>query len=200
MGVRFSGTFKPWIDDFGLAEIEVKINDNFGGGDLPIRVISVKTFTETEAREPLAVINAARVEVTFLIEDDSYASFIDDLSEMVADRFFVTLENLNYIFFAGAVVHDFTDYEDAAYPYSFTVNAQDGLVRMKDIDYLDENGDPYNDVSPHGPYISAMDHIINCFKKLNLNNIYGTTFDLKRIWVHCNWYATNMGNPSGNPW
>ena len=199
MGVRFSGTFKPWIDDFGLAEIEVKINDNFGGGNLPIRVISVKTFTETEAREPLAVINAARVEVTFLIEDDSYASFIDDLSEMVADRFFVTLENLNYIFFAGAVVHDFTDYEDAAYPYSFTVNAQDGLVRMKDIDYLDENGDPYNDVSPHGPYISAMDHIINCFKKLNLDNIYGTTFDLKRIWVHCDWYATNMGNPSANP-
>lgn len=197
MGVRFSGTFKPYIDD-GAEEVEVEVIDLQGGGNLPIRIPDLQFFSESEAREPLATIQGARCELTFLIEDESYEAFINELALQVEDRYYIVCSNGGYQFFVGVVVYEFIEYEDISYPFGFTLNAVDGLTRMKDIDYLNEDGEPYND-NPEGTYMSALDHIINCFSKLNLEQIYDQSYDTKRIWIHCNWYATNMLNTSDNP-
>lgn len=197
MGVRFSGTFKPYIDD-GSEEVSVQVIDIQGGGDLPIRIEDLRMFSESEAREPLATIRGARCELTFLIEDENYEAFINELAQQVEDRYYIVCSAKGYQFFVGVVVYEFIEYEDISYPFGFTLNAVDGLTRMKDIDYLDEDGEPYND-NAEGTYLSALDHIINCFSKLNLEQIYDQTYDTKRIWIQCNWYATNMLNTSDNP-
>lgn len=197
MGVRFQGTFKPYIDD-GFEEVTVEVVDINGGGSLPIRIERLDVFSESEAREPLAVVRPARCEVTFLIEDDQYKSFIDELAEQVEDRFYIVLSFVGYQYFVGVVVHDFLEYDDISYPFSFTLNAQDGLVRMKDIDFVDDDGNPFNETA-QGPYWPAMELIFKCFEKLNLGNIYDTSYDTKRIWVNCDWYATNMANTTDNP-
>lgn len=198
MGVRFSGTFKPYIDD-GSEEVQVEIIDINGGGNLPIRIEGVRIYGETEAREPADTISGGRAEVSFVIEDASYESFITDLGAQITDRFYVKLISKGYDFFVGVVTHDNVEWDDAAYPFFFTVNAIDGVSRLKDISYLQEDGTIYEGDITYDYYISAMDHIFNCFSKLNLDQIYDTSYDTKRIWVHDNWYASNMADMSGNP-
>ncbi len=197
MAVRFSGSYKPYVKG-DLNEVFIEIIDSQGGGELPIRISDFQCFTEGESRDPMTVINPYRVEVEFLIEDDNYASFIDDLANAVVDRFYVKASTGGYEFFAGVVVHDFIEWEDMSYPYVFRINAIDGLTRMRDQDYLDSNGDPYEDEA-NDHYISMLDHIFNCFEKLNLNNIYDTSYDTKRVWINMNWYDSNMANTTDNP-
>lgn len=196
MGVRFTGTFKPWLDHSN--DIQVDIGDVNGGGDLPIRIVSVETITEGDARDPMTVINPQRVEVTFLIEDDIYAQIIDDLATSIDDRFYVQLIENGYIFFAGAVEHNFIRWPDLPYPYPFTIAATDGLSRAKDIDYLDEDQLNYV-VAAEDRWELATTHLFNCLAKLNLDQVYAGGFDTKRVWINCNWYATNMDNFTDSP-
>lgn len=197
MGVRFRGTFKPWIDDGGTDEVLVEIHDKQGGGNQEVRIESCHVFTESSARDPLSVFIPGRCEVSFLIEDDDMLTFITDIANQVEDRFFIIISEAGFQTFVGVVTHDFITYPDVSYPFPFTINAVDGLTRMKDVDYVDENGDPFLEVGTSN-YFSCMDHIFNCFSKLNLD-IYDNFFNSKHIWVHCNWYDVNMVNTSDNP-
>lgn len=198
MGVKFSGYFQPYVGDNNSEQIDVQVMDRNGGGELPIRIVDLRMYSESEAREPLATIRPARCELTFLIEDETYESFITDLAQQVEDRYHIILSWNSYQFFVGVVVYEFIEYEDISYPFAFTLNATDGITRLRDIDYLDEDGEPYNE-SAEGTYLSAMQHLSNAFSKLNLPEIYDQSADVKRVWVHCNWYATNMLNTSDNP-
>lgn len=197
MGVRYQGTFIPYSDK-ASEELVIQIVDLEGGGATPIRIVDFHTFSEGESLEPTTILNPQRAEMTFLIEDTAMEAFIEDVATTVIDRFYLVASSGLYEIFVGVFDIDQVEWADISYPFPFTVVAIDGIGRLRDIDYLDENGDPYVDDTVDN-YFSWHDHFFNCLSKLNLDQIYDQKYSPKRVWFNSNWYAANMADTSDNP-
>lgn len=197
MAIRFRGQWRPPINENILYNVD--IHDTSGGGAYTIKVINVHIYTESETRDPQSTINSGRAEVTFAVEDAIHEAFISDLATAVTDRFYLHIDASSFTRFIGIITHEFVEWDDEPYPFAFTINAIDGVARMKDIDYVDDSGNPYEDDTNEN-FLPALDQVFYCFEKLNLDTIYPTLFhNREHIYMICNWYATNMANTSDNP-
>lgn len=93
------------------------------------------------------------------------------------------------LFWAGTVLTDLGGFDDIGDTFFFTIEAVDGLARLKNIDYKDES------LTPDGPYgsLSLLNHLLNCLTTVATTGTYwsGTDVFLRTV---VNWRES--GHPA----
>jgi hypothetical protein len=189
MAVLFYSEFQNLTGDYW----RIVVDDNqFSGNATEVRVRAdgVNIRYDSGGRNASWIIGS-RLSFTLLVDSDTKSqveSFINQLVNSSETRFAIGVYYRNTptgnwtLFWAGYVTHDNCTYDDVDVPFAFTVEAVDGIARLKSIDYRD--GD-----YPYGR-LTFLQHILNCLNHDNLSSRFWSTSDVFLItsvqWVDDN--------------
>lgn len=116
---------------------------------------------------------------------------MDDLRESEEGRFQIaiykkeTLGGTYELHWLGLVLNDLSGGEDSAPIQQFEIVATDGLGILKGIDYKVDDTTPYGD-------LTAVQHLMNCLKKIPYNSFFGNSDLFLYTMVHV--YESAMAN------
>ena len=97
------------------------------------------------------------------------------------------------LFWAGTVLTDLGGFDDTGDTFFFTIEAVDGLARLKNIDYKDTS------LTPDGPYgsLSFLNHLLNCLTTIATTGDYWSGTDVFFRTV-VNWQEAGHGSVAAN--
>jgi hypothetical protein len=185
------------IKDYYFKSYRLDIEDREAGdaGITPFEVgpMGVEIDHQGATNDPHSRIITSSLTFTMFIEDDTvHEWFKTELAIAQENRFIVKL----YLYpgpvlqFVGTIVVDTVVWEDQHPPYSFQVNAIDGLARLKDIEYVPGE---FLNVDYRLPMI---DHIIDIINLLDMSEAYT---GLSALQVAAYWYEDRMANTTDCP-
>jgi hypothetical protein len=119
-GVKFTVTldvagYAGAASDFNLRELKI----NYSGDDKDIHT-------------PILTSSAS---VTFTVPDATIAGVFAGLTGAAEEAYRLRINKDDALFWCGVVIPDEVIEQDAKYPYDFSIEATDGLGRLKDKDY-----------------------------------------------------------------
>jgi len=144
------------------------LDDDEAGGlqTQPIAPPGLRLDYETQNENPWsAVMIPSRLTFTLFFQNDVQETFLTDLASSGEGEFLVYVEKNGSLWWTGVLTPDVIEFEDQWYPYAFQFVAQDGLARLKSIDYSD-NGEPYRAKA------TLYDVIYTCLGELETNGIW----------------------------
>ncbi len=136
----YTGSFKSSKD----YEYEIAIYEDGGTAtgatfDLGDEGFILQTTANDDDRfDPIISTNAA---IPFFVSNATDEAFITALASSQEEKYYVKIFQMDSgrkPFFYGILLQDLIKIEDVSYPYIVTLNAIDGLSRLKDIDYSDD--------------------------------------------------------------
>ena len=174
---------------FSLDEIEweIKVFDEDFGDDPEEFNGSFQGFNltyEGDSSDPFTPVVPSSVTFDFLIEDSEHETFLSNLTGAREGRFKVAIYREGNLDWLGYLVADQTAKSDEYYPYHTQLFAVDGIARMKDVDYLQANGQPYVGSQ------TFLQHLYNCIAHVGLMDL--VTMPATRFRSNCNWYSEDM--------
>lgn len=122
----------------------------------------------------------------------------DDIRNSEETRFSIAIYKIEFgptenLFWAGTVLTDLGGFDDIGNVFFFTIEAVDGLARLKNIDYKDTS------LTPDGPYgnLSFINHLLNCLFTVSTTATYwsGTDVFLRTV---VNWQEAGHGSIAAN--
>ena len=117
----------------------------------------------------------AALSVGLVVENATIESFVTDLITAPEDRFQIVLKKSSNVKFAGYIVTDLVSIENISYPYTFTLNATDGIGRLKDLEY-NNAGTAYSGKE------AITGHLDNIINQIGLSAHTGTTLTQLTSW------------------
>lgn len=195
MATLFTCTF-PSIDN---VEFIVNIDDRDYGGS-PTKVDCAAdgfTLSYDGKEEILNAIIGSRLEFTMAVSSSTETaidSFATALLSSDEERYTVEITrdsgSGHSLFWVGYVIPDLSGYEDKEPPYGFKISANDGISRLKNIDYND-GANPPEPTSDE----TFLTHILNCLTQGVLHtNYYGASEHYLKTCV--NWVDSRIGTPT----
>ena len=186
---RYSATFK----NLGTTEVDwlVEIYDDLG---TPVGTFNTsgplgpENEMERPSKDPIPGIYPTQWQFPLMVENAQHEALISDLYSKDRSRFAMRVYRDSVLYFVGRFAIDEFRYPNASMPYPFVIAATDSLASLKSIDY-NNAGSAYSGVA------SFMEHIQNCFDKLDVQTFYGGDF----ISFAFNWYHSDMPNMTKTP-
>jgi hypothetical protein len=121
-----------------------------------------------------------------LIEEASDMAIITALAGAAEGRFkmLVRRAGSSEVYWAGWVHADDSSYPDNYYPFHFEIYATDGIARLKDIDYADDLGDPYQGEE------TLLQHLLKIIGKIGTDDV--GTWPAAKVRSTANWFSNGM--------
>jgi hypothetical protein len=130
----------------------------------------------------LNLIIPSSVSLSVLIQSSIDESLISDIANSAEGRFSLRIYKYNVsaftLFWAGIIISDLSEWQDAAYPFLYVMKAIDGLSRLKEITY-----------SPPASF-SFIDHLAQVLGQLNIVQFWAATDTF--FSTTSNWYSYKM--------
>lgn len=181
MAVRYRNTFYS-ID--GIAW-QVDIYDNTYSGIISTLTTDRKGFTlayrgVTERLDPIM---ASTLTVPVLVTSQIIEAFINETMTAQEERFSAKVYKNGVLDWCGLLLPDQVQREDIAYPYYTDLTFTDGLARLRDIDY---NDNEYPFPLYYTGAETIIQHLLKCLVKTGLSGMYGASETFLATVV--NWY------------
>jgi len=117
----------------------------------------------------------ASISFSLIVENATIETLINDLVTSNESRFTCVLIQSGVVKFAGFLVVDLVRIENISYPYFFTINAVDGIARLKDLEY-DNAGTAYTGKE------TLNGHLNNVISQIGLSTHTGTALTKLTEW------------------
>jgi hypothetical protein len=127
-------------------------------------------YTGNEAVRVTPIISS-EVNVSILVQDLTIDTFVSDLVGAEDTRFRVKINKDDAFYWGGIVKTDAVSIEDRPIEsgYIFNIVATDGLGRLKDEPYNDDDGLPYAQDD------NIIGHVFTCLGKIGINDFWGAS-------------------------
>ena len=121
----------------------------------------------------------ASISFSLIVENATIEGLINDLVTSNESRFTCVLIQSGVVKFAGFLVVDLVRIENISYPYFFTINAVDGIARLKDLEY-NNAGTAYTGKE------TLNGHLNNVISQIGLSTHTGTALTKLTEWEEDN--------------
>lgn len=142
-------------------------------------------------QDPIAGILTSSATYSILIRDESEMGLIDALAGAPRGQFKMVVRRAGseMVYWAGYVHTDQVSWPDAYFPFLLEIYATDGLADLKDIDYIESEGTPYEGEA------TIIEHLVNIVGKIGLTDV--GTWPTNRFRSTANWYSEDMVTTNG---
>lgn len=134
-----------------------------------LNIANISTFWESEGDEVLQAIKSSNTMVDFMNDGSEVDYFMNLMLESDDDEFkliiYKDVSSTWELEWVGNIVPDLFEWHDSPKPYQLTINAIDGLDRLKNI--------PYNEVETNHNETRIKTHLSNILEKNNLSQFWG---------------------------
>jgi len=121
----------------------------------------VRIFYEGEG-DTYKPVKGSRCEWEIKVQDPAVRNFLINMFGAVDDMYRIRVYKNDELYWIGSVVNDFYFEQFNKLPFTAKVVAEDGLGRLQNIPFVDDNNAPLTG------YASMVDIILICLNKLNL--------------------------------
>lgn len=187
MAARLQGDFYSYLGDL----YQITLDDaDFVGSAIDFNISSLKFRWDPVTQELFTPIITTSCSIVLKVTSSAIESVLDDLITAEEGRFRITIDKGGNLYWIGYVLADQIIIQDrpVEQEYDFTLNAVDGIAKLKDIDYND-SGTAYSGKETY------MNHILEILGKIGLDDFFGGGDD----YLTCiyNWY-TNVHAQGSN--
>jgi hypothetical protein len=184
MGVRYRAEF---TSDIEAVEWKVDIHDADYSSTVTTFKVETPGFTliyEGNNVDKHAPILPSHITVHAMSENAAFNTLLSDIAGAQEQRFSIVVYKDGNLYWAGHMLTDLIQWEDAPFPYKIGLRATDYLAALKDFDY-DNGGTLYTG------YDTIIDHIGKLLSKTNLAQFWGASANYLRTAV--DWWEYRMG-------
>lgn len=164
MAVELQGGF---LSENG-SEYDIGIyNSSFGGSVSAIKIKKLSFSYEKQGDPFLYPLKSSRCTLEFINDSSEVDTFINGLVNGNEDQFTIKVEKEGDLFWCGVVLADQFSFEDKPKARVITLNAIDGIGRLRDIRFdwaLDSNNDEQN---------TYLKYIYECLEYNGLSGFWG---------------------------
>lgn len=188
MATRFTAISRG---ELGTSYTLVIDDSAFGGSNTDIEIQGFQlTYDPDEQDDPITSIISSSCQFNIVINDTTRSAIntlIDDMVGADEGRFRVKITKGGNIWWLGYILTDQISIEDQDWAdkvSTFTINAVDGISRLKDLDYNDAG-------TAYSGRVTAREHLFNILDKIGTADFYGASDDY--LFIICRWYENSMG-------
>ena len=191
MAKRFTNTSYDLNGDAWVLDI---YDSEYSGSVSDIEIVynSLNLEYQPSDETRVAPILSSTCSFTIVVQSGTENTFISDLASATEDQFRCTLSFKGSLEWAGVILTDQIQHENRSYPFNLTVNAADGINRLKDVDYADDSA---VNVVPYEGKQTFIEHIFNILDRVGTLDLLGTDVFVSGV----NWYDTNHPSTSVDP-
>ncbi len=139
-----------------------------------VRLVSLNIRHEAASKDIDANLLLSRIKVVFRVENAAQESVFSDMAGSAETRFKVRVLKDGALFYIGFVLLDLLTVEDISGGYNLSIEATDGIGRLKSIDY-DGGGTFYDD------YETIHEHLKTILSAVPLTDYYSTGEEYFRV-------------------